>query len=430
MQLKTFLLTGLLLLAAASTAVGQFQSDQWQLLQSTDGSNLSARHEAASVVLGDSIYLMGGRGNRPVERYSVTTGHWENLGLAPLELHHAQPVVIGDDIYIVGAFTCCYPRETIVAGIHVLDTQTNTWDVVGSMPAERLRGSTAAVAHEGKLYVLGGNTQGHDGGAVAWFDEYDPVTGQWRVLPDAPNARDHFSAVMIGNELVAASGRQTALPNPAANPVRAVDIYDFESAQWRSGAPIPTDRGGAAVVGYGIDVIVAGGEINTSSQALNVVEAYDVSADTWRTLPAMNTGRHGSGGGVAGRQMFMLSGASSIGGATETDDAESLQLPELVVVPADSGGSETGGETGEETGSAETGGMETDGAGTDGTELDSTESDGTDTGNIGEESSGNTSAGVVTSGSSRGGAIGILLLLCFGLCIVQRRQDQQVPCVV
>ncbi len=424
MHLKTFSLTGLLLLALASAAAGQSQSDQWQLLQSTDGSNLSARHEAAGVVLGDSIYLMGGRGNRPVERYSMTTGHWENLGLAPLELHHAQPVVIGDDIYIAGAFTCCYPRETIIAEIHVLDTQANTWDVVGSMPVERLRGSTAAVAHGGKLYVLGGNTQGHDGGAVAWFDEFDPSTGQWLVLPDAPNARDHFSAVMIGNELVAASGRQTALPNPAANPVQAVDIYDFESGQWRSGAPIPTARGGAAAVGYGMDVIVAGGEINTSSRALDVVEAYDVSADIWRTLPAMITGRHGSGGGVSGGQMFMFSGASSIGGATETEDSETLQLPELVVIPADTGGSETGGETG----GAETGGMET-GTDTGGTGSGGTETAGSDTGDMGVEDGGNTSAGVVTPGSSRGGAFGVFLMLSFVLCIVQRRRDQQGPCV-
>ena len=425
MQLITFSLTGMLLLAFASAAYGQSQPDQWQLLQSTDGSNLSARHEAAGVVLGDSIYLMGGRGNRPVERFSMTSGQWENLGLSPFELHHAQPVAIGDDIYIAGAFTCCYPRETIVAEVHVLDTQANTWDVVGSMPAGRLRGSTAAVTYGGKLYVLGGNTLGHDGGAVAWFDEFDPVSEQWRVLPDAPNARDHFSAVMIGKELVAASGRQSALPNPSANPVQAVDIYDFESGQWRSGASIPTVRGGAAVVAYGTDVIVAGGEINTSSRALDVVEAYDVSSDTWRALPAMITGRHGSGGGVLGRQMFMLSGASSIGGATETDDAETLQLPELVIVSTDTGGSETGGETG----GAETGGMGTGGADTGGTQSGGTETAGSDTGETGAQDSGSTSAGVVTPGSSRGGAFGVFLLLSFGLCIVQRRREQQGTCV-
>lgn len=304
----------------------------WQPLVSTDGSVLTARHEAAGVVVGEAIYLIGGRGNRPVERFSMTTGQWENLGLAPLELHHVQPVVLGTDILLMGAFTCCYPREQLVAEIHVFDTLTDTWRVEGSLPADRLRGSVAVVVREERIYLLGGNTQGHDGGAVAWFDEYDPSTGIWQALPDAPNARDHFSAVLLGNKLIAAAGRQTSMPNPAANPVQAVDVYDFDTRSWHSVATIPTVRGGAVAVAHGNDVIVAGGEINTSDVALDVVEAYDVINDQWRTLPPMKSGRHGSGGGIIDARFIMLSGASRIGGSHEAGDAEVLQLSELPVV--------------------------------------------------------------------------------------------------
>lgn len=303
---------------------------QWQPLESMDGSTLTARHEAAGVVVGEAIYLIGGRGNRPVERYSVFDAQWDNLGLAPVELHHVQPVVLGTDILLLGAFTCCYPDEALVAEIHVFDTLTETWSVQGSLPADRLRGSAAAVTYQGRIYLLGGNTLGHNGGAVAWFDEYDPVTGEWRVLPDAPNARDHFSAVMIGTQLLAAAGRQTSLPNPSANAVQAVDIYDFESGAWRSATTIPTVRGGAVSVAHGSELIVAGGEINTSDVALDIVEAYDVETDQWRTLSAMTTGRHGSGGGIIDDRLLMLSGASRIGGSHETGDAEFLHLPEVV----------------------------------------------------------------------------------------------------
>ena len=85
-----------------------------------------------------------------------------------------------------------------MAEIHVYDTASGTWDVAGSMPPERVRGSAAAVTHDGRLYVLGGNTRGHAGGAVPWFDVWDPASGAWRVLPDAPHARDHFAAVVVG----------------------------------------------------------------------------------------------------------------------------------------------------------------------------------------------------------------------------------------
>lgn len=313
---------------------------QWQPVVSTDGSGLTARHEAAAVVLDNALYLIGGRGNRPVERLDLNTGQWQNLGLAPLELHHVQPVVIGKRIYVMGAFTCCYPREELVGEIHVFDTETGLWSVEGSLPDGRVRGSVGAVVREGKIYLLGGNTQGHDGGAVAWFDEYDPETGDWLALPDAPNARDHFSAVMVNDRLIAAAGRQTALPSPAANPVLATDIYDFSTGQWTNAAEIPTARGGAVAVTHGQRLWVAGGEINTSNAALDVVEAFDTTTGLWESWPSMISGRHGSGGGVVDSRFYMLSGATTIGGAMESASAEYLLLPEVaepVVVRRKSG---------------------------------------------------------------------------------------------
>ena len=332
--LRLFLVTALLGLAgfgflANSAHAAATNSSAWLATISPDGSMPTARHEAAAVSVGDYLYLIGGRGNRPVERYSPSTGHWETLGLAPIELHHVQPVVIGTDIYVLGAFTCCYPSELSVAEIYVFDTQQLTWDVVGEIPTDRLRGSAAAVVHDQRIYLIGGNTQGHDGGAVPWFDEYDPFSAQWRVLPDAPHARDHFSAVVIGQSLIAAAGRQSMLPNPSANAVSSTDIYDFESGLWRSAAAIPTVRGGAVAVAHGNQLIVAGGEINTASAALDTVEAYDLDEDAWLGLPSLLIGRHGSGGAILDNQFHMVSGASSLGGAVETATHERLVLPEL-----------------------------------------------------------------------------------------------------
>ncbi|MFK7853742.1 MAG: Kelch repeat-containing protein [Granulosicoccus sp.] len=338
MNKPLFLFSALLFYAvtsvmAVSAHAALTVSDEWRLETSNDGTIATARHEAASVVVGDYIYLIGGRGNRPVERYSTVNGQWENLGNAPVELHHLQPVVIGTNIYIVGAFTCCYPREQAVAEIYVFDTQSLTWDVEGSIPSTRLRGSAAAVVKDDRIYLLGGNTQGHDGGAVAWFDEFDPATGQWRELPDAPHARDHFAAVLVNQRLIAAAGRQSALPNPSANAVAQTDIYDFDRGQWRSVGLIPTPRGGAVAVGYGDNVIVAGGEINTANTALDVVESFDLNTETWQSLPPMLEGRHGAGGGIVSARFHMISGASSLGGAQETASHEMLQLPEITALP-------------------------------------------------------------------------------------------------
>jgi len=45
-----------------------------------------------------------------------------------------------------------------------------------------LRGAAGAVVYKDKIYLVGGNTDGHSGGFVGWLDEYDPATGDWRAI--------------------------------------------------------------------------------------------------------------------------------------------------------------------------------------------------------------------------------------------------------
>ena len=257
--------------------------------------------------------------------YDPTTRSWRVIGPAPLEIHHFQPVVLGSEIYLVAAFTGPYPNETNVPDVHVFDTATETWSTNGVVPIDRRRGGAAAVNYGGKIYIVGGNNNGHNGGAVNWFDEFDPVTGTWTVLPDAPNARDHMQAALVGDKLVVVGGRQTTLPNPFINTISATDIYDFTTGTWSSGVDMPTDRAGAVTVTVGAEVIVAGGEVDQVAQALKTVEAYHVPTNSWRALQDMNDGRHSGGGSVLGDEFHVVSGSPNRGGG-QIDSHETLAL--------------------------------------------------------------------------------------------------------
>ena len=63
--------------------------------------------------------------------------------------------------------------------------------------------------HEGKIYLVCGIQDGHRSGWVNWLDVYDPNTGAWSKLPDAPRARDHFQVAITQGKLVAAAGRRS-----------------------------------------------------------------------------------------------------------------------------------------------------------------------------------------------------------------------------
>ena len=313
MHLPKWLLASAIALSTVALAAPD-STESWLRLTTSDTSTATPRHEAASVVVDGKFYLLGGRGERPVEVYDPTSQTWRVIGPAPLEINHFQPVVIGTKVYLVAAFTGGYPNETNVPDVHVFDTATETWSTDGVIPVSRRRGGAAAVNFGGKIYIIGGNTNGHNGGAVSWFDEFDPATGNWAVLPDAPNARDHMQAALVGDKLVVVGGRQSTQPNPFINTVSATDIYDFVSGTWSSGAAIPTDRAGAMTVVAGAEVIVAGGEIDQVAQALKTVEAYHVPTDRWRTLQDMNDGRHSGGGSVVGDDFHLVSGSPNRGG--------------------------------------------------------------------------------------------------------------------
>ncbi|WP_116126564.1 Kelch repeat-containing protein [Lewinella sp. IMCC34183] len=281
-----------------------------------------ARHEAAFVQVGQRYYLLGGRGIRPVSVYDPATRAWTEGAKPPVEIHHFQPVVYNDEVYLLGAMTGGYPGETPLPNVYIYSPATDRWRTGHEIPADRRRGGAGAVLHEGKIYLVAGIRDGHRGDHKRWLDAYDPVTGAWEVLPDAPRARDHFQAAVVDGKLYAAAGRTTvAATNPFANTIGAVDVYDFATGEWSTlENEIPTRRAGSAAIGLDHRLIVIGGESDSQELAHADVEALDVRTSTWTAAPPLVRGRHGTGIVRDRGRLIMASGCGHRGGEPELDD--------------------------------------------------------------------------------------------------------------
>jgi N-acetylneuraminic acid mutarotase len=300
----------------------------WHEVTAKDDSAPTARHEAAFIGLGDKYYLLGGRKIKAVNVYDSETQAWTEGAKPPVEIHHFQPVVWNDEILLLGAMTGGYPGETPLPDIHVYTPATDTWSTSAEIPADRRRGGAGAVLHNDKLYLVCGITDGHRGGHVAWFDEYDLKTGEWRQLPDAPRARDHFQAVVHDNKLYALAGRTTvAATNPFANTIGEVDVYDFETGSWSTlSDTLPTHRAGNAAIVLKDDILVVGGESKDQVVAHSEVEALSVASGKWRSLDSLSRGRHGTGIIHHDGKLIMASGCGNHGGAPELADMIVLEV--------------------------------------------------------------------------------------------------------
>ncbi|MDW3649614.1 MAG: putative Ig domain-containing protein [Bacteroidia bacterium] len=298
--------------------------DAWTLLEPQISPSHTGRHENSFVKAGNRFYLFGGRESPLlVEAYDFINRSWAQASTpAPYELNHFQPVIQGGYIWVLGAFDDNnFPNESAADSVFIYDPRADAWFSGPEIPIARRRGSAGAVVYDEKIYLIGGNANGHDGGYVAWFDEFDPATGTWTSLTDAPRARDHFQAVIIGSKLYLASGRLSGGPGGVTAPmISEVDVYDFNSSSWSTLAAssnLPTERAGAAAVNFKGNLVVIGGEGN--GQAWSTVESLDPATNIWQSLDPLNAARHGTQAIVAGDGIFITSGSPLQGSGNMTN---------------------------------------------------------------------------------------------------------------
>lgn len=293
---------------------------KWEAVVSKDESQPVQRHEAAFARVGKKFYLLGGRSIRPVSIYDTPSETWTLGAKPPIEMHHFQPVVFNNKIYCISAMTGGWPNETPTTHVYIYDPATDIWSKGDEIPKERRRGSTGNVLHNGKIYIACGIKNGHIGDHKNWMDSYDPATGKWEVLADAPRARDHFQAVLVEGKIVAPAGRNTGIvPDEAfGGTIAEIDVYDIASNSWETlPNTIPTKRAGNAAINYNGEIIVVGGESTTQEKAHAEVEALHLKKGEWRTLPALLKGRHGSGLLEFEGAIYIASGCGNRGGEPE-----------------------------------------------------------------------------------------------------------------
>lgn len=290
------------------------------------------REECALVESDGRLYLLGGRGINPVDIFDSKTRRWTQGAPPPIEVHHFQAVVWDHRIYLAGAMSGKYPREQPIDRIVIYDPKSDVWSWGATIPADRRRGSAGAVVYDGKLVLVCGITNGHTDGWVRWCDTYDFKTGEWSVLPDAPRARDHFAAGIVGAKLYAAGGRRSSAITKQVFDltIPEVDVYDFAANSWSTLPPasnLPAPRAGSSTLAVGQELFVFGGESMAQTLAHAEVQALDTRTGRWRNLPSLVQGRHGTSAVFFGDAFYTCAGAGERGGKPLLSTMEQLTLP-------------------------------------------------------------------------------------------------------
>ena len=294
-------------------------TDNWQTINTEFG---ESRHEGASAQAGEAFYVLGGRESNDVRIYDPfqgSDGNWSSGAPSPIQLHHFQAVELDGFIYAVGAMTGPFPEEDPVENVYIYDPLADRWIIGPVLPVARLRGSSGAVVHDGLIYWISGNTNGHVGPVTDMVDVYDPATGSFSALAEIPNPRDHFFATLHEGRIYVIGGRRSVPEGGGFEPtIPEIDVYDIATDTWQTlpaSADLDPPRAAAATDRVGDEIIVAGGESGAQEPWAHVeAQAFNPASGQWRNLPDMLTPRHAAQAIVSNGGFYLAAGSPYRGG--------------------------------------------------------------------------------------------------------------------
>jgi N-acetylneuraminic acid mutarotase len=246
--------------------------DAWVQLASKPG---TAVENAAVAAEGGYIYVMGGSSGPfsgavdEVWRYDIAANTWDSLSPMPEPMGGIRAEAIDGRIYIAGGMDT---SGASVASLQIYDIASDSWIFGPNMAQERDNPGTVVV--DGELYVLSGRHRLSDGTTlsegVPSMEIYDPQADAWRDGGAMLRGRRTFAIGTIDGRLQLVGGEKD--PESPGQLFYEVDVYDPATGIWSQLDDAPAPRHGPAFATIGNQLIVAGGGSASGSSFTNTTQ--------------------------------------------------------------------------------------------------------------------------------------------------------------
>lgn len=127
----------------------------------------------------------------------------------------------------------------------------------------------------------------------------------WRTRAPMPTARSGAASAVIGGQMCVVGGYYTQDNRPVL--VTAHECFDPKSNTWSKRAPLPSPRSGAFAVALDEQMYVLGG-ISQGQITSDLNQRYDPKTDLWETLPPVPTSRVVPVAASLGGRIFVIGG--------------------------------------------------------------------------------------------------------------------------
>lgn len=170
------------------------------------------------------------------------------------------------------------------------------WMAHPSLPS--IQSAPAAIAFEGRIFVIGGKVAGGVTGST-W--RYDPSDKTWTPLNAKPTPVEDAGAVVLNGKIYIPGGRLA--DGTISN---RLEIFDPALGAWTAGRPLPAPRSAYGIAAVDGRLYLFGGW--DGSKTSNDVFAYDPVSDTWEQRSPMPTARAYAGTSVVDGSIYVIGG--------------------------------------------------------------------------------------------------------------------------
>jgi len=165
-------------------------SHQWRQLTDLP----SKRFLHGSVVVNDSVFLVGGMDNRTIERYNCETKRLKEVNKMKHDRYFFGICPYNRDQFVVAGG---YEQGAITNHCFLFHTATNKFKQIGNLTTERY--GLCLVNCRGSVYAIGGCNEAEE--TLATIERWEPKADAWKVVKAMHVARTLHKAV-AHNEFV------------------------------------------------------------------------------------------------------------------------------------------------------------------------------------------------------------------------------------
>ena len=265
---------------------------------------ISIRTGACSVAIEQlgEVWMMGGRtdpnptqSGDEIASNQIETMEIENKTWWPAQVNlpHAQQYceaeMVGDLVIVVGEWNRnSNPYVPPSGRVQIYNISNETWYSGRSMPSSHERGNGGMAEEGGMLYYAGGfrNAAGTD--ATNRTYRYDPATDLWTRMADMNQPRASFELVNFQGLLYAIGGTQsTSTWNRQA--LNYVEVYDPSTDTWTNLSSLPQAMFGWGATVHHNEIVLVGG---FNGGAKKSVYHWNPVEDTWNQGRDINSIGH------------------------------------------------------------------------------------------------------------------------------------------